>query len=1219
MNRSPFASKIRGLAETQIGCINTPMILPGFLIRNVGMLAGIASLFLAVLAPNAAENKAAEMPVDFNRQIRPILSDNCFACHGPDDGARKAKLRLDIKDAAFKGGKSGEPAIVPGKVDESELLKRIISTNEDEVMPPPKSKKKLTWEQIDLLKRWVSQGAQWTGHWAYEKPQRPSVPAIKNPAGARNEIDQFIRARLEKEGLQPSPEADKTTLARRAALDLTGLPPTIEEVDAFLNDKSADAYDKLVDRLLVSTRYGEHMAKYWLDGARYADSHGYHIDSKRDIWPYRDWVIKAFNRNMPFDQFTIEQLAGDLLPNATTDQKVASGYVRCNMSTGEGGVIEAEYQAKYGFDRTETTATIWMGLTLTCARCHTHKYDPITHREYYGLYSFFNNLNEPVMDGNKPNPDPFMQLPTPEQKARQDELKSLITEGQKKIDSKVPELDNAQVVWQGDWHKKLSGVWTTFNRTAVHSAHTNGATLKVLDDLSILAEGSNPTQDVYEVSSKISLGKLAGLRLETLPHPSLPNGGSARNADGRFRLSEIEAELVTPEIAASTNKPKKLRFAQAAADAAENNYEARKAIDGNAESAWSVATNSIAEPHQAVFVLSEPVDIPMDSELRIRLRFGGKDSAVGHFRLALAREEELVRRLIPAKREPWRVLGPFKTEGLPAGYLKEFEPEKELDLNKTYRGVREEIRWNARPDLEDGKTHLLVHELHGVHGAYYFYRTVEVTGNRKAELSLRADDLFKVWVNGRLVLERSTPVKASDGSAKAVVDLKPGQNSILVKVVNHQGYSYFAFDSDLGHGEALPADVAPVLAATAKPSKEEATKIRNFYRREYSPEFRQLFARMEEFKAEQTSLEQSIPTTMIAKELEKPRDTVIFKRGEYDKPGEKVFAGVPAILPPFPEGTPTNRLGLAQWLLSPDHPLTARVTVNRIWQQFFGVGLVKTTEDFGVQGEPPSHPYLLDWLATEFVRTGWDVKRLQRMIAASATYRQSSKLTPAVSARDPENRLLARGPRFRVDAETLRDLALYLGGLLVEKPGGRSVKPYEPPGLWEAVSFNNSQKYVPDIGEGQYRRSLYTFWKRQSPPPNMLIFDAPTREYCVVRRPRTNTPLQALALLNDPQFVESSRALAQRILLEGGETVESRLAYAFRLATARPPRPDELDVLRDVLEQQLADYRKDTAAAAKLLNVGSFKAKNDLDPSELAAWTTIASMLLNLDETVTKG
>jgi hypothetical protein len=1182
---------------------------------------GLCLLFLIRLQAAAPSPGQPPPLIDFSRQIRPLLSENCFSCHGPDEGTRKAKLRLDLKDAAFKGGKSGVPAIVPGKPEESELVKRLVTHDGDELMPPAKSNKKLSEAQISLLTRWVAEGAPWQTHWAFEKPVLVPPPATKNQTWPRNDLDRFVLARLESDGLKPSPEADKTTLIRRATLDVTGLPPTVDEVDAFLNDPGDGAYDKLVDRLLSSARYGENMTRSWMDAVRYADSHGYHIDSQRDIWPYRDWVIRAFNQNMPFDQFTTEQLAGDLLPNATREQKIASGYLRCNMSTGEGGVIEAEYAAKYGFDRTETTGAVWLGLTLTCARCHTHKYDPITQREYYSLFSFFNSLNEPVMDGNRPNPDPFLRLPTAEQKTREDELKILVADGAKRIDQPVPDLDKAQEEWQRDWHRKLEAGWTPVNAASATTTRTSGTTLKVLEDQSILATGSKPAQEIYEITAPLAPGELAALRLEALPHDSLPAKGSGRAEDGRFRLLEIEAELVTPPAGGTAATTKKLKFAQAAASDAEPGQDAAQAIDGNADTGWTITTNGVTNARAAVFTLADPETVSSGTELRVRLRFDGSDArrSLGHFRIAAAREAQLARWLLPRKQEPWRVIGPFPSDGLQAGHDKTYEPETETDFAKPYRGVRDEIKWSQRTDLEDGKRHLLVHDLHGVHGVYYFQRTIHAPDARQAAFNLRADDLFKVWVNGVLVFERSTPVTSGDGSASFKAALKKGDNKVLIKVVNHQGSSFFAFTQDLGPTETLPADIAPVLAASATPVAADVGKIRHFYRREHSTEFRELFAYLDRWRGEQASLDRAIPTTMVARELDKPRETHMLMRGEYDKVGDKVGPGVPSILPPLPKNAPTNRLGLAQWLVSAENPLTPRVTVNRFWQQIFGVGLVKTAEDFGVQGERPSNPALLDWLAAEFVRSGWDIKRLQRLMLTSATYRQSSKIPSELAGRDPENRLLARGPRFRVDGEVLRDMALYTGGLLVEQRGGPSIKPYQPPGLWEAVSFNNSQKYVPDTGEAQYRRSLYIYWKRQSPPPNMLIFDAPTREYCVVRRPRTNTPLQALALLNDPQLVEAARGFAQRILLEGGGTTESRLAFAFRTATARKPGADEIEVLRQVLDQQLAEYRDRKEDTEKLLGIGSFKPKDGLPPADLAAWTTVAGMILNLDETVTKG
>src|SRR5438445_3667727 len=894
-------------------------------------------LWLLERIPAGAANRGA---TDFDRDIRPILSDKCFACHGPDEKERKARLRLDRKEDAFKPLKSGASAIVPGDPDKSELITRLTAKDEDDVMPPPKSGKTLTAAQIDLLRRWVAEGASWQRHWAFVKPERPPLPAVKNKKWPRQEMDYFVLARLEKEGLQPSPEADKTTLIRRASFDLTGLPPTPQEVDAFLADKSPGAYDKLVDRLLDSPSYGEHEARYWLDAARYADSHGFHIDSDRSMWKYREWLINAFNQNMPFDEFTTEQLAGDLLPNATTDQKIASGYVRCNMSTGEGGAIEEEYKSKYTFDRVETTSTIWLGLTMTCARCHTHKYDPIQHREYYGLYALFNNLDESIMDGNRPNPDPFIKLPSREQAERQEWLKRRIDDGQKKIEAPMPDLDAAQMEWAGKWHDKLGARWTVLAPEGLKS--TNGTEFKILDDQSVLAEGANPEEDVHEATLKLEAGSLTAIRLEALPHPSLPNQSSARADDGRFELSEFEAEIVATDGEGKSGEPKKLKFARAAADLSAGDKQIGKAIDGKADTAWTIPTNAVTEPHTALFVLGEPTKVQENSELRVRLRYQASKSkrAIGHWRLAAAQNEELAQWLAPPKPEPWRVIGPFKTESPQMGLAAEYEPEKTIDLNKSYPGVREEIRWTVRGDLEDAKSHKYVDELHGVHGVFYFYRTLKLDADRKVDLTLGADDLFKVWVNSRLVLEQSTKRKSEEGPAKLTLDLKQGENKILVKAVNHQGACYFTFNADLNDLDKVPRDVAAILATTKDPSGDDKTRVRDFYRRVVSPEIKELLDEVAKWREEKEAIEKEIPTTMVAKELDKPRDTFLLMRGEYDKKGEKVEPGVPAILPPWPKDEPKTRLGLARRIVDPSHPLAARLPVTRFWQQHCGLGLV---------------------------------------------------------------------------------------------------------------------------------------------------------------------------------------------------------------------------------------------------------------------------------------
>jgi hypothetical protein len=1168
------------------------------------------AILIVAAAAAARFTHAADQPVNFSREIRPILSEYCFACHGPDQEQRKAKLRLDTREGAF-GSSDGAHIIKPGSSAESEVFKRLASADPDEVMPPPKFGKKPTSAQIDLIKRWIDQGAKWETHWAFETPVRPELPQVKNTSWPRNEIDNFVLAKLEQENLAPRPEADQATLIRRASLDSTGLPPTIEELDAYLADGSSDAYEKVVNRLLDSSRYGEHMARYWLDGARYADSHGYHIDSMRSIWKYREWVIDAFNQNMPFDQFTVEQLAGDLLPNPTPSQKIASGYVRCNMSTGEGGAIEEEYRAKYGFDRLETTATVWLGLTMTCARCHTHKYDPITHNEYYSMLSFFNNLEEPIMDGNKPNPDPFMKIPSPKQAERLEWLKDAIAKAQEKADAKLPELDARQVEWQKEWHGKLARGWNALEATGTSSRKET--TFRSGEEKSLLAEPNKSEEITWSINTKLSAGNLGALRFEILPDEKTD---SEKEKESRtVRIAELEAD-----ISSGDGKPQKLTFEYASADAAEAKNPFRNAVDGKTDTSWLLKSKP-DETHRAILVLKEAKQVSDETKLTFRIRLNGLESerALKRFRISAATDADLLAALFPVRLAPWRMIGPFKTDDVRAGLAAEFPPEKELDFKKEYRGVRDQIRWNTPDGYEDGKAHVFVHELHGVHGAYYFHRAIQATAPRKVEISVRADDLVRVWFNGKQIAERTEKAEVGDSPLRLTLDLVTGENQLLVKAVNHQGECRFRFDKFLSDRESLPPEIAVVLAASDALAGPEATKVRNHFRGVNSPEWKENFEQLALWREEQDSLDRSIPTTLVAKEAAKPRETRILMRGEYDKPGEAVGYGVPAILSPFPKDAPTNRLGFAQWLVAPDHPLTARVVVNRFWQQYFGVGLVKTTEDFGMQSDPPSHPALLDWLATEFIRSGWDVKHIQRLILTSATYRQSSAAPAELFARDPENRLLARGPRFRVDAESLRDTALALGGLLVEEIGGRSVKPFQPSGLWEAVSFNNSQKYEQDRSLAQYRRSVYIHWKRQSPPPNMLLFDAPTREYCVVRRPRTNTPLQALALLNDPQFVEASRGFGYRLLSCDARDDRARLSYAFRLATARNPSSDELNTLLDILKKQQEDFSRNSAAAEQFLSVGDWQPDKKVDRVQLAAWTTVAGMILNLDETVTKN
>jgi hypothetical protein len=787
-------------------------------------------LLLALLISGSARGAdAPPPPVRFGRDVLPILSENCFQCHGPDEKARKAKLRLDTKDGV-------RSVVTPRNSDESKLILRVTADPDRGVMPPPKTNRKLTAAQKETLRRWVDEGAEWGKHWAYEAPARPDLPPVKNKAWPRNGIDAFVLARLEQEGLSPSPEAAKETLIRRVTLDLTGLPPTPGEVDGFLEDTSADAYEKVVDGLLKSPRYGERMAADWLDAARYADTNGYQNDFARTMWPWRDWVIAAFNRNQPFDQFTVEQLAGDLLPNPTLEQRIATGFNRNNRTVTEAGSIDEEWRVENAVDRVETTATVFLGLTMGCARCHDHKFDPISQREFYQFYAFFNSVNEKgVYTEQRGNVPPLIALPSAEDKERLKQLNAAVTE-----------------------------------------------------------------------------------------------------AD----------------------------------------------------------------------------------------------------------------------------------------------------------------------------------------------RTLRERAEKKS--------IFR------------------------------------------------------------PQSYADLLAA-----KEKADKARK----------------------DKTEYEKRVPSVMVMEDLKTPRATFVLKRGRYDQPDkeQKVEPDVASCLPPLPADAPRNRLGLAKWLVDPKNPLTARVTVNRYWQHYFGAGLVRTTENFGVQGDVPSHPDLLDWLATEFVRGDWDVKAMQRLIVTSATYRQSSKASAELLHRDPENRLLARGPRFRLPAEAVRDNALAVSGLLVEKLGGPSVKPYQPPGLWEELAGGAGEgPYVREKGPNLYRRSLYVYRKRTVPHPALSTFDAPSREVCQVKRPRTNTPLQALELLNDVTYVESARRLGELMLTEGGKTAEERVTFAFRRATARKPSDAELRILVRGLERYREKFSADKGAAQKFLRHGDSPPDTKLDPVELAAYMATASVILNLDETITK-
>jgi hypothetical protein len=1022
--------------------------------------------FIALILLTCSSAAAA---VDFDREIRPILSDNCFTCHGPDSGKRMAKLRFDTSD----GGAFANSVIIPGNSAGSHLYQRISAPDAAKRMPPAYSGHTLTPQQIEAIKLWIDQGAKWQKHWAFEAPVRPELPAAKEPGWDKNPIDRFVLAKLVEEGLKHSSEADKATLLRRVTYDLTGLPPTIAELNAFLADKSPDAYEKRVDALLASPRYGERMATQWLDLARYADTHGYHIDSSRDMWHWRDWVIDAFNRNMPYDRFTIDQLAGDLIPNATLEQKLASGFNRNHMINFEGGAIPEEYQVEYVVDRLEATSTTWMGLTMGCARCHDHKYDPIPQKDFYRFFAFFNNVSEKGLDGRNGNAEPFLQLPTAAQKARQDELKAAIAAHEKAL----PEATVSKQ--QSDWEQQALAAFQALGRDGL-AAHYE-------------FDGSLADSSGHYLYGRVTHGDL-----------TYSNGAVDRGAD-----FDGETHAVFGHIAALENaKPFSIAF-------------------------WLKVNNKPAEP---VFQQGNSISVWLDD---------------------------------------------FELSG-----VQQRVPRVYVSLNGNTIRTQNRLPW------PDNMNHIV----------------------------LSRDDSGKltILVNGQPAPTEPAAAKAPDNSNPIFeIDRFKGKIDdlrIYNRTLTAQEIAY------LNSKEPLRA-ILNILPD--KRSKEQKAWIRNYYLTQAAPAGdRQTWAELNALKADEKKLTAEIPTTMVMSELtDKPRETFILARGDYRNQTDKVTPGVPTVLPPLPEGAPANRLSLAKWLVDPANPLTARVAVNRYWQMYFGFGIVKTAENFGAQGDPPVNQPLLDWLATEFIRSGWDVKAMQRLIVTSSAYKQSSRVTPELVEKDPENRYLARGPRFRLPAEMIRDGDLYLSGLLKEQTGGAPVNPYQPKGVWEEIAFGDgftSQSYTQGHGDDLHRRSLYTFWKRTAPPPEMITFDTPSREKCAARRTITNTPLEALVLLNDATYVEAARSLAERMMLEGGKTPANRIEFGFRAATAREAQPKELAVLRDTLNAELLEYKQHEDRAQALLKNGEAPLNPKLDRSELAAWTTVASMILNLDETMTK-
>ncbi len=1031
---------------------------------------------LAALLLTSTLLAAAPSKLNFNRDIRPILSDRCFSCHGPDEKARQAGLRLDTKEGAF----ARKGLIVAGDADGSRLLKRVTAEKLTLRMPPEGPA--LTTTQVDLLKQWVASGATWDVHWSYVAPVKAAVPNV----AAATVIDKFIVDRLNREGLRPAPRASRATLLRRLSYDLSGLPPTPEELQAFLNDKSAQAYEKQIDRLLASPRFGERQAMQWLDLARYADTHGYHIDSHRDMWKWRDWVIGSFNQNQSFDKFIVEQLAGVLLPNPTKQQILATGFQRNHMINFEGGAIPEEYQNEYVVDRIDTAATVFMGMTMGCARCHDHKYDPISQKDFYRFGAFFNTIPEKGLDGTRGNAEPVLELPTDSQAERAKFIKTRMPEVEKALESAA--VKEAYAKWQKtarfapDPRQGLLAHYQMDGSLADSSGnYRHGVSLK--DDFSYVASQSGDRAAELAGRSEVELA--------ALPFPS---------ANGAVKTIAL--------------------WFQTRARTFRNGILYRTDADRRG---WSIE-------------LDDPYAVPrLQQKSRITVR--------------------------KVERWPDRVWE--------ARFKNPIFVRTKNDVGMHLAFTADKVYLNGEP-VE-----------------------MEVVRNTLTQPFTEVD--APVTLGGRIELDRLRG--RVDDLRFYDRELTPAELRILSQ------------DTPLRENLKL-----------ATRAKEQETMLREWYFAHAAPaEDRKLSTELLALKRERDDLDWSIETVMVMKEAEKPRDTYLLARGDYRNQTEKLTPGVPGSMPPLPAGAPANRLTLAQWLTSPDHPLTARVAVNRFWQMYFGTGLVKTSEDFGSQGEAPSHPELLDWLATDFVSSGWNTKALQKQILMSAAYQQASQSTAALRERDPENRLLARGPRFRLPAELVRDTMLAASGLLNGKIGGPSVLPYQPPGLWEELAFGaefTAQTYQQSHGDDLYRRSMYTFWKRTMPPSTLSTFDAPDREKCTARRAVTNTPLQALALLNDTTYVEAARALAQRVMKEAGPSPAKRVERAFLLALARPPAANEAKIVLELANQKLADYRRSPEEARKLVAVG--EAPSNGDPAELAAWTLAMSVILNLDETITK-
>ncbi len=1155
------------------------------------LFALLASGVLLALTANAATSTLAVQGVDFNRDVRRILSENCFKCHGPDAKAKKSGkkvLRLDQSESARAELGEGRHAIVPGHPEQSELIRRITTEDPDDKMPPTNSGKVLTAQEITLLTQWIKQGAEYSRHWSYVKPQRSRLPKVHEAAWPKNPIDYFVVARLERERLAHAPEADRATLIRRVTLDLTGLPPTLTEVDRFLNDRQARAYERLVDRIFKKSAYGEHWARLWLDQARYADSSGYADDPARTIWAYRDWVIRTLNANMPFDRFTVEQLAGDLLEDPTDEQLVATAFHRNTMTNNEGGTNDEEYRNVAVVDRVNTTMAVWMGTTMACAQCHNHKYDPISQEEYFRMFAILNN----TADADRGDESPVLTLYTPEQKQQRKQWEMEIARLETVLRTPTPQLEQAQAAWEKNYADDLT--WNVLQPSVMESKA--GATFRRAEDGKIQIDRSGKT-DTYTLKIPVTASQnITALRLEVFPDDKSLSRGVG-HADGNFVLSRVKATLEPSEAKPLVGrhvrveipgKQKILSLAEVQVFSGSSNValhgEARQsstasdgpaklAIDGNTDGDYDKAkstthTETSTDPWWEVDLgAATPID-------RVVLwnRTDSSPERLSGFRIQVLDEK---------KQSVWEQ----KVSKAPNPYT-----EFRLD------GSKEVLFATAAADFSQkdfSATNLL---------------------NKKISRAQGWGVAPKVSEPHALTLTPKKPVIAGANSNLVITLEQLSKYEYATIAQLRLSVSSDPRASDFGR---MPAGILATLRTeSSKRTEAQRKDLLNYYL-SLAPD---LQPTRDELAGVKKQLADSKPytTVPVLHELagDKRRRTQVQRRGNFLDLGKEVTPGLPVVFLESLGSDKVDRLALARWLVNTNNPLTARVMVNRLWESLFGIGLVRTSEEFGAQGEAPSHPELLDWLAVEFMESGWDVQHLLRLMVTSAAYRQSSRVTQELAAQDPDNRLLARGPRFRLSAEMVRDQALAISGLLSSRMYGPPVKPPQPK-MGLTAAFGSATDWESSTGEDRYRRALYTTWRRSNPYPSMATFDAPNREVCLVRRERSNTPLQALVTLNDPVYVEAAQALARR-MVQAGASPDEKLSHGFRLCASRQPNEEEVSGLKRLYEKALERFRNDPAKAKQAATQPLGDLPKGLESTEVAAWTVVSSVLLNLDEVLMK-